>query len=42
MRLTGKGGYLEFQEEWFDIANDATPDGSSIDIETEFMKKPVA
>ena len=38
----GKGGYLQFKEEWFDIDNDATPDGSEIDIETEFMKKPVA
>lgn len=38
----GKGGYLEFKEEWFDIASDATPDGSSIEMATEFMKKPVA
>ena len=26
----GKGGYIEFQDDWFDIASDATPDGSSI------------
>ena len=38
----GKGGYLEYKEEWFDIDNDATPDGSEIAAETEFMKKPVA
>ena len=38
----GKGGYLEFEEEWFEIDSDATPDGSDIAAETEFMKKPVA
>ena len=38
----GKGGYLEFQEEWFKVDSDATPDGSEIAAETEFMKKPVA
>ncbi len=38
----GKGGYLKFDEEWFDIDSDATPDGSEIAAETEFMKKPVA
>lgn len=38
----GKGGYLEFKEEWFDIASDSTPDESNIDVETEFMKKPVS
>ncbi|MFG0262744.1 MAG: Gfo/Idh/MocA family protein [Novipirellula sp. JB048] len=38
----GKGGYLEFKPEWFEIDNDATPDGSKIQAETEFMKKPVA
>lgn len=38
----GKSGHLEFQEEWFDINNDATPDGSTIAAATEFMKKPVA
>ena len=38
----GKSGYLEFQEEWFDINSDATPDGSTIAGATEFMKKPVA
>ena len=38
----GEGGYLHFKEEWFDIDNDATPDGSDIKTETERMKKPVA
>jgi len=38
----GKSGYLEFQEEWFDINSDATPDGSTIAGATEFMKKPIA
>lgn len=38
----GKGGYLEFKDEWFKIERDETPDGSTIAAETEFMKKPVA
>ena len=38
----GKGGYLEFKEEWFEVDNDATPDGSDIAAETAYMKKPVA
>jgi predicted dehydrogenase len=38
----GKGGYMQFQEEWFQIDNDATPDGSDVAAEIEFMKKPVA
>ncbi|MEM6366539.1 MAG: gfo/Idh/MocA family oxidoreductase, partial [Planctomycetota bacterium] len=38
----GESGYLEFDEAWFDIDNDATPDESDIAAETEFMKKPVA
>jgi len=38
----GEGGYMEFEEEWFDIDSDATPDDSDIAAETEFMKKPVA
>ncbi len=37
----GKGGYLEFKEEWFDVDSDATPDDSDIKKETEFMKKDV-
>jgi hypothetical protein len=33
---------MQFQEEWFQIDNDATPDGSDVAAEIEFMKKPVA
>jgi predicted dehydrogenase len=38
----GESGYLQFKEDWFDVNNDATPDGSDIATETEYMKKPVA
>jgi predicted dehydrogenase len=38
----GESGYMKFEEEWFDVDSDATPDGSDIATETEFMKKPVA
>lgn len=38
----GKGGYLQFDEEWFDVNSDAVPDGSDIAFETENMMKPVA
>lgn len=38
----GKGGYLEFQEEWFDLDNDATPDGSDVAFEMKDIQKPVA
>ncbi len=38
----GEGGYMEFKEDWFDIDNDATPDGSDIAAETKFMQEPVA
>jgi len=31
----GKGGYLQFKEEWYDINHDATPDGSSLKEENE-------
>lgn len=37
----GKGGYMEYKEEWFDIDNDATPDGSEIKREQEYMLKDV-
>lgn len=37
----GKGGYLEYKEEWFDIDNDATPDDSDIKREQEYMLKDV-
>ena len=26
----GKGGYIQFEDSWFDTTNDATPDGSSV------------
>ncbi len=35
---TGKGGYIKFDEAWFDKDNDATPDGSSVAAELEAMK----
>lgn len=38
----GKGGYLQFKEEWFQIDSDETPDGSDIAFEMENMDKPVA
>jgi len=31
----GKGGYIQFKEEWYDINHDATPDGSSLKEENE-------
>jgi hypothetical protein len=31
----GKGGYIQFQDEWYDIDQDGTPDGSSIKAENE-------
>ncbi|MBT4694267.1 MAG: Gfo/Idh/MocA family oxidoreductase, partial [Planctomycetaceae bacterium] len=27
---TGKGGHIQFQESWYDVDNDATPDGSDM------------
>jgi predicted dehydrogenase len=38
----GDGGYLQFQDAWFERDNDATPDGSDIGTETESLKQPVA
>ncbi len=38
---SGKGGYIKYEESWFDIDNDETPDGSDIKRETEYMDKPV-
>jgi len=38
----GEGGYLEFQEDWFRVDHDATPDGSNVKTEAEYMKQPVA
>jgi len=39
---SGKSGYLEFNENWFKIDSDETPDGSTIAGATEYMKKPIA
>lgn len=33
--LAGKGGYIQFQEEWYDMKSAATPDGSSVEKEWE-------
>lgn len=33
-----KGGYVKFNEEWFDLNNDATPDGSSYEEEKKNLK----
>ncbi|QDS93352.1 Glucose--fructose oxidoreductase precursor [Roseimaritima multifibrata] len=38
----GKGGYLQFKEEWFELDNDATPDGSVVAEEMKAIQKPVA
>lgn len=38
----GESGFMKFEEEWFDVDSDATPDDSDIAAETKFMKKPVA
>ena len=38
----GESGYMKFEEEWFDVDSDATPDESDIAAETKFMTKPVA
>ncbi len=33
----GKSGYLAFKEEWYDIDNDETPDGSTVKDEAEAL-----
>ena len=38
----GKGGYLQYKEEWFDINSDETPDGSDTKAEKEYMLKDVS
>ena len=35
---TGNGGFIKFEESWFDIDQDDTPDGSSVEEETENLK----
>ncbi|MEO1529919.1 MAG: gfo/Idh/MocA family oxidoreductase, partial [Planctomycetota bacterium] len=37
----GEGGFLKYEPEWFDIDNPATPDGSDIKVEQEYMLKDV-
>jgi hypothetical protein len=34
----GEGGFVKFDENWYDIHHDATPDGSSISEENEKLK----
>ncbi|MCO6456545.1 MAG: Gfo/Idh/MocA family oxidoreductase [Pirellulaceae bacterium] len=36
---TGEGGYVKFDEAWYDIDNDATPDGSDVNQETQRLVK---
>lgn len=38
----GKGGYLAFSEDWYDINHDATPDGSSVKDEASKMGAELA
>jgi predicted dehydrogenase len=38
----GKGGYVQFKEDWFDLNNDSTPDGSSIADEAKNLKADLA
>jgi predicted dehydrogenase len=33
--MAGKGGYVAFREEWYDMHSDETPDGSSVKEENE-------
>lgn len=33
--IAGKGGYVAFREEWYDMDSDETPDGSSVKEENE-------
>ncbi|MBW3598923.1 MAG: gfo/Idh/MocA family oxidoreductase, partial [Planctomycetes bacterium] len=37
----GKGGYVAFQEDWFDYKSDATPDGSSVKDEMQSLSEMV-
>jgi predicted dehydrogenase len=40
--LQGKGGYLAFQDGWYDINDDATPDSSSVKDENEKLGAKLA
>ncbi|MGE0758792.1 MAG: Gfo/Idh/MocA family protein, partial [Pirellulaceae bacterium] len=35
--MRGEPGFVQFQESWFDIHNDETPDGSSVEAETKSL-----
>jgi predicted dehydrogenase len=37
--LAGQPGFIQFKEEWFDLKNEATPDGSSVEKEYESLVK---
>ena len=37
--MRGESGYMSFDEAWFDIDNDATPDGSSVAEQTSGLLK---
>ena len=34
----GEGGFVAFDENWYDVHHDATPDGSSVSEENEKLK----
>jgi predicted dehydrogenase len=36
---TGKGGYIEFDDKWYEIDEDATPDGSDVNKEYDRLVK---
>ncbi len=36
---TGQGGFIKFEEDWFDPMSDATPDGSSVEDEYQSLVK---
>ena len=37
----GKGGYVKFEESWYDVHNDATPDGSVVKDEAAKLKADI-
>lgn len=37
--IEGKAGYIKFDEDWFDLASDKTPDGSSVEAEYQSLVK---
>jgi hypothetical protein len=34
----GEPGYIQFEDAWFDVDNDATPDGSNVAEEMQRLK----